>query len=352
MIFASDNVVGASQPVLEAILKANEGAMPSYGADPWSERARAQLREVFEHRDLQVWFVSTGTVANSLALSALVPPWGGVLCHHQGHIAMDESSAPELFTGGARLIPVGAGHGKLSPEVLAPFAGAGAHPPHNVLPRALSLTQASEIGLVYTPAEVSALGQMARAQGWRLHMDGARFANAVAALGCVPADITWRAGVDVLCLGASKNGALVAEAVIFFDAELARDFEHRVKRAGQMAAKGRFFGAQFAAWLENGHWLELARHANAQAAALASGIASTAGCRLAWPAQANEVFAVLPKAVAERALAAGAQFYDWYPQAMPADQTLAADETLVRLVCSFKTRPDEVESLIKLLRAG
>ena len=286
MIFASDNVVGASQPVLDAILQANEGAMASYGSDPWSERARAQLREVFEHPELQVWFVSTGTVANSLALSALVPPWGGVLCHHQGHIAMDESSAPELFTGGARLVPVGAGHGKLSPALLQSFAGAGAHPPHNVLPRALSLTQASEIGLVYSPAEVAALGQMAKAQGWRLHMDGARFANAVAALGCAPADITWRAGVDVLCLGASKNGALMAEAVVFFDPELARDFEHRVKRAGQMAAKGRFFGAQFAAWLEHGHWLDLARHANAQAAALASGIAAVPGCRLAWPTRA------------------------------------------------------------------
>lgn len=349
MNFASDNVVGASQKILDAICAANAGAESSYGADSWSQGALEKLRLVFEAPQLQAWFVSTGTVANSLALSALVDPWGGVVCQSLGHIAMDESTAPELFTGGGRLLPVRGHAGKLRPEHLQAFIGS-AHPPHNVTVQAVSLTQASENGLVYTPSEVAELSEVCRSQSWSLHMDGARFANAVASLGCSPADITWRAGVDVLCLGASKNGALIAEAVVFFKPELARNFEFRVKRAGQMAAKGRFFGAQFRAWLENDHWLELAQHSNRCAQILSHGLSGLPGIRLAWPVQANEVFVCLPLALAEHLREAGAHFYDWYAHAVPEDWTAPEQSVVVRLVCSFATDPADCERFVLLTK--
>lgn len=345
MIFGSDNVVGACPQVMDAIVKANLGAEASYGADRWSDQAKRTISEVFEC-DTEVFFVSTGTIANSLALSALVPPWGSVLCHQDGHIAVDESTAPELLTGGARLIPLGRGTGKLSLATLEEALAYEPHLPHNVAPHALSITQANEWGLVYTPEEVTALAGRAHAAGLKVHMDGARFANAVAALGCTPADITWRAGVDVLCLGASKNGALMAEAVVFFNRELAKDFTFRIKRAGQMAAKGRFFGAQFCGWFEHGLWLELARHANAMASRLAGGLLALPGVRLAWPTQANEVFAILPVSMADALRAAGAGFYEWPAAHLPSGQAPRAGETLVRLVCSFATEPVEVQALL------
>ncbi len=342
MIFGSDNMAGASAPVLEAILAAGRaGGEPSYGADSWSERAKTMLREIFEH-DLTAAFVSTGTVANCLALSLLARPWDAVLCHHQAHIANDENSAPELFTGGARVLPL-PGDGKLTPRTIDTYVRrAAAHPPHNVLPAAISITQASECGLVYTPDEVAALGEAARAGGMRLHVDGARFANAVARLGCQPADITWRAGVDVLCLGASKGGALAAEAIIVFDPVLAATLDVRLKRAGQLASKGRLFGAQFVGWLDEGHWLDLARHANAAAGRISRAVAATPGARLAWPTEANEVFAVLPRPLADRLLAAGAVFYDWALAGLPDGEILRDDEAFIRLVASFNTTEAEL----------
>ena len=344
MIFGSDNMVGASAPVLAAIQAANAGEAPSYGNDPWCEAAERDLSLVFE-RAVRVFFVNTGTVANSLALSALVPPWGAVLCQRDAHILADESSAPEFFTGGARLIPLEARNGKLVPEVLEARLASAGHPPHNTVPRAISITQANERGLIYTPAEVAALAEVGRRHGLRLHMDGARFANAIAALGCSPAEVTWRAGVDVLCLGASKNGALMAEAVVFFDTNLAQDFAYRVKRAGQMAAKGRFFGAQFGAWLKDGHWLTLARQANAVAQVLGEGLASVPGARVVWPVQANEVFAVLPKTLAASLREQGAVFYDWPAETLPPETPLGADECLVRLVASFASTRAQADAL-------
>ncbi len=351
MIFGSDNMVGASTQVLAAIQAANGGETPSYGADPWCEAAEREISRVFE-TPVRAFFVSTGTVANSLALSALVPPWGAVLCQRDAHILADESSAPEFFTGGARLIPLPPTAGKLAPATVAARLANPGHPPHNALPRAVSITQANERGLVYTPDEVRALADVARAHGLRLHMDGARFANAVAALGCAPADLTWRAGVDVLCLGASKNGALMAEAVVFFDPALAQDFAHRVKRAGQMAAKARFFGAQYGAWLQDGHWLELAGQANAVAAALGRGLDGIPGVRRVWPVEANEVFAVVPRALAETLRAQGAVFYDWSADTLPEGQSLAPGECLVRFVASFASTQAQAEALCAAARAA
>lgn len=231
------------------------------------------------------------------------------------------------------------------------FETAGDHAPHNPAAGALSVTQASENGLVYAPEELNALCTAAHGRGLSVHMDGARFANAVAALGCAPAEISWKAGVDVLCLGASKGGALGAEAVIFFKKGLSESFVHQRKRSGHLVSKGRFLGAQFAAWLEKGHWLELAGRANGRAAALAKGLAGLSGVRLAWPVQANEVFAVVSRRWAAGLRAAGAEFFDWYPGALPGSETLKAGEVVVRFVTSFATEEAAVERFLAAARA-
>lgn len=349
MIFGSDNMVGASPAVLQAIAQANDGEQASYGADIWCEQAEQQIAQAFE-APVKVFFVSTGTVANSLALSALVPPWGGVFCQRDAHVLADESSAPEFFSGGARLLGLDPVNGKIVPHTVSSALAASGHPPHNVVPRALSITQTNELGLVYTPEEVRKLTSLAHRHGLKVHMDGARFANALASLGCHPADITWRAGIDVLCLGASKNGALMAEAIVFFDFALAQDFEYRVKRAGQMAAKARFFGAQFCAWLQDDHWLELARQANDVASRLGRALQAVPGTRVVWPVQANEVFAVMPARLAQALRAQGAVFYDWPVQSLPDGESLRQEEVLVRFVTSFASREQQVEDLIAAAR--
>jgi threonine aldolase len=350
MQFGSDNHTGASAKVLESIATANQGFMHGYGDDDWTAKAVQALKETFEC-DLDAFFVVTGTAANTLALSCLVQPWESILCHAQAHILLDESTAPEFFTGGARLIPIAQRAGKVTPNHLkAYFQGAGAEAPHHSIVRALSITQVSEIGLVYTPSEITALSQLAQQQGVHLHMDGARFANAVAASGCSPAELTWKAGVDVLCLGATKNGAIAAEAVIFFKPELAAQFIYRRKRSGHLLSKSRFLGAQFVGWLQNRHWLELASHANQHAARLAQELSSIEQIHLAWPTQANEIFAVMPRSLVTALRDAGAEFYDWYPSALPADRDLDDHEALVRLVTSFVTSDSQIEQFCDLVR--
>ena len=347
MIFGSDNMVGASDRVLDALVEANATAAPSYGADPWTIEAEGLLAETFEH-DLAAFFVATGTAANSLALSAITQPWSAVLCHRHAHIMVDESSAPEFFTGGARLIPVMGVDGKITPEALGrTLDRLPADAPHNVRPSAVSLSQASECGLVYSPDEIAALTDIAKSHGAAVHMDGARFANAVARLGCSPAELTWKAGVDVLCLGASKNGALAAEAVVFFDRKHAVDFSSRRKRGGHLVAKGRLFGAQFVAWLQDGHWLDLARSANLAADQLSAGLARHSGVRVVWPTEANEVFAILPRALGEKLRAAGGVFYEWNPDSLPENESLGKEEVFLRFVTSFLTSPREVSDFLE-----
>jgi threonine aldolase len=352
MQFGSDNHTGASPQVLEMIVASNLGHTHGYGDDEWTRRATAALADVFEH-EVEVFFVATGTASNTLALSCLVAPWQSILCHSQAHVLIDESTAPELFTGGARVLGISGRAGKLTPEHLAAFlATAGSDQPHNPRPGALTISQASELGLVYTPAEVAALAALAHQHQLAVHVDGARFGNAVAASGASPADLTWRAGVDVLSLGATKNGCLAAEAVVFFRRELAASFPHRRKRAGHLLSKGRFFGAQFVGWLHDGHWLALANHANTHAAKLARALSSLPGVRVAWPTQANEVFVVLPAAVAANLRAAGAQFYDWYADSLPAELRLGPDEKFVRMVCSFATHDGHIAELCAAARAA
>jgi len=347
MYFGSDNSAGAAPQLLEALVKANEGNAPSYGADEWCARASARLAEVFEH-PVAVFYVTTGTAANALALAALTPPYGAVLCHQEAHINVDECAAPEFFTGGAKLLPIAGEGAKITlPALQDALANLPRHVPHNCPLKLLSLTQATECGLVYTPSEVAALAATAKNHGMRVHMDGARFANAIAHLGCTPAELTWKAGVDVLCLGATKDGALGVEAVIFFDAQQAENFQYLVKRSGQLVSKSRWLGAQMEAWLQNGLWLDLARAANQKASELADVLLDVPGVHVVWRPEANSVFAVLSAEVHARLQAAGAVYYDWPRYSLPAGQHIKSDDVYVRFVTSFRTSSSNIESLRK-----
>ena len=296
MRFASDNTQPAAPEVMAAVARANEGHAASYGADAVMARVTAQLRAVFEAPEAEVQLVATGTAANALALACLAPPWGAVYCHAEAHVNSDECGAPEFYTAGAKLVSLAGEHGRIDPAALdaALAIGRGASV-HNVQPAALSLTNATEAGTVYDPDAVAALVALARPMRLPVHMDGARFANAVAGLGCAPSELSWKAGVDVLTLGGTKDGCLAAEAVIFFDPSRARDFGFRRKRAGHLFSKHRFLAAQIEAWLADGLWLELAARANARAAALGRGLAAIPGVTLAHPVEANAVFARWPR---------------------------------------------------------
>ncbi|NNF15985.1 MAG: low specificity L-threonine aldolase [Gammaproteobacteria bacterium] len=350
MIFGSDNQAGASPQVLEALNQAYRGTASSYGSDDYCAAATDALRECFD-TDLRAFFVVSGTAANTLALSTMVNPWDGILCHHQAHILLDESSAPALITGGASVLPVPAQQLKITPtDLTRMLARIPNDPPHNIHPAALSISQANECGQVYTAGELTELCAVAHAADMAVHMDGARFANAVVALDCQPADITWKAGVDALCLGATKNGAIAAEAVIFFDEALAENFDYRLKRTGHLVSKGRLFGAQFLAWLRDDHWLDLGATANAAAQELRAGVAATDGIRLAFESQSNESFIILNKRVFAQLLEAGVSLYSWYPDALPEDVPMAEDEMLARLVTSFATQQTEVTEFLDLCR--
>ncbi len=344
MQFGSDNQAGASLQVLETVTNANAGFTHGYGDDQWCARATEALTEVFGC-ELEVFFVATGTAANSLALSCLVHPWETILCHHHAHILLDESTAPEFFSGGARLIPISHHAGKLEPRHLEQFFEADSPEiPHTPSAKALSITQSNEAGLVYTPEQTTALCALAHDHNLHVHMDGARFANGVAALSCAPADISCKAGVDVLTLGATKCGALAAEAVIFFNRDLAESFIHRRKRSGHLVSKGRLFGAQFVGWLENNHWLDLAGHANRQAQQLAKILTSFPDIHQVWPCQANEVFLIMPRQLAETLYSAGAEFYQWPSSALPGGRVPCDNTIFVRLVTSFATSDKHIST--------
>jgi threonine aldolase len=350
MYYGSDNQVGASEQVMQMLNTANDGYEHSYGEDKWTAQAVEELKKVFEC-DLVAFFVATGTAANTLALSCMVQPWEQILCHRHAHIFVDESTAVEQITGGARLMPVSMGSDKITPEHIKSYLQkSGDDIPHNPPAKAISIAQASEAGLVYTPEELKSVCETSKEHGLKVHMDGARFANAVAAIGCTPDELSWKAGIDVLSLGATKCGALCAEAVIFFDKELAENFFHRRKRAGHLVSKGRVFGAQFTGWLQNNHWLDLARHANSQAALLSDELSKFDELRLVWPVQANELFLVMPKDLAAHLTKAGAEFHEWYTDALPDDIQLKKEEEFIRLVTSFASQDDHRKEFCKSIR--
>jgi threonine aldolase len=304
--FFSDNTACVCPEILQAIADANQDLAVAYGDDPWTQRLDEVLGAFFGTQ-VRAFVVATGTSANSLALATLSPPYGAIYCHREAHIACDECAAPGFFSGGAQLALLEGADGKLSGEGLAAALDAQSVSVHSVQPAAVSISQATELGTAYRPAQVAALCEVAHARGLHVHMDGARFANAVAFLGCHPGDLTWRAGVDVLSFGATKNGALAAEAVVFFDHNLVRDFELRRKRAGHLLSKSRFVSAQLLAYIETGVWRRNAERANA----LARSIGEAAGARLIHPVEGNEVFLKLGDVGKAHLRAAGFEFYDW-----------------------------------------
>jgi threonine aldolase len=343
MEFASDNIVGAHESVLAAIAEANSGTQSSYGYDAWTKHAEAALSALFE-REVSAFLVLTGTAANALALSSICPAYGTVLCHAEAHINTDECGAPELFSGGARLTGLWAAQGKLTAQLIARSLDGLTRGEHESRPSALSITQATELGTVYSAAEVSDFGRLCKERRLKLHMDGSRFANAVSALGCSPAELTWKAGVDVLTFGATKNGALALEAVIFFNPVLAQDFRYRRKRGGQLLSKGRFLGAQMLAYLKDGLWLRNAAHANEMARSLAAELSQVESIRLPLPTQANGVFAIMPRALHEAMLDNGAHYYEW-PGKGPGTDEVKEGECFARFVTSFKTSSQDIGAL-------
>jgi threonine aldolase len=341
MHFASDNTAPVSPEILAAIAEANTSQVSSYGADTLTQRLTNRFKEVFE-TDLAVYPVSTGSAANALALSCLVHPYGAVICADEAHIATDEGGAPEFFTGGAKLLTVPSADGRITPtQIEAAVARAVDGGVHHVPPEAVSITQSTEWGTVYQAREIGSIGEACRRSGLPLHMDGARFANALVHEGCSPAELTWKAGVDVLSFGATKNGALAAEAVIFFNPALAAGFERRRKRAGHLWSKMRFLSAQLHAFLENDLWLANATRANAHAARLAEGLAALPGVKLMQRVQANELFVAMPEGLIERLQAEGAVFYRWID--MPGESN-----PIIRLVTSYATTADQVERFLSL----
>jgi threonine aldolase len=340
MNFCSDNTAGAHPKILEALSAANGGAAMPYGNDDLTRRVEHRISALFE-RDCAVFLVGTGTSANALALAALAPNYGAVFCHPESHINMDECGAPEFFTGGAKLVGIPGAHAKIAAADLdRAIKAAGIGVVHHVQPAAVSITQATEAGTVYRSAEIASLAAVAHANGLALHMDGARFANALVHLGCSPAEMTWRAGVDALSFGATKNGAFAAEAVVFFDPARAAAFGYRRKRAGHLWSKMRFLAAQLDAYLADELWLENARHANRLAAELARGLGSIKAVRLEHPVEANELFVTLPDPVIRGLEADGFRFYRWMDES----------STMIRLVTSFETDPAHVTGLIASAR--
>ncbi|MFQ5624325.1 MAG: threonine aldolase family protein [Paracoccaceae bacterium] len=348
MRFASDNSGPAAPEIIEAIGRANQGYAASYGGDSLTARVQEKIREVFEAPGAAVHLVATGTAANALALACLCPPWATVYCHDHSHVQADECGAPEFYTGGAKLTPLPGPHGKIAPSALREaLEGSASLGVHNVQNGPLSLTNTTDLGAVYSVAEVTELCEMAKTHGVGVHMDGARFANAIVQQGCSPAEMTWKAGVDILCFGGTKNGLMDVEAVVLFDPGLAWEFELRRKRGGHLLSKHRFLAAQMDAYLNDGLWLRLAGQANRMAARLARGLETAPGGRLEHPADANMVFAGLPRASHARARGAGAEYHFW-----PVDQNPegAGEEVLTaRMVCNWATTEAEVDRFLELV---
>lgn len=339
MNFCSDNVTGIAPEIMAAINAANQGATMPYGNDEYTQRLESKFAELFE-TELMIFPVATGSAANALALSVITPPFGAIYCHIESHINSDECGAPEFYSGGAKLVTLTGSHGKISADELAlMLKKAGTGVVHHVQPAAVSITQATEAGTVYSIDEIKQIAEITHAHNLSLHVDGARFANAVVSLGCTPAEITWRAGVDVLSFGATKNGAMAAEAVIFFKRELGETFKYRRKRSGHLFSKMRFLSAQLDAYITNNLWLKNAAHANQMAAKLVAGISSLPGVKICHPVQANEIFVQMPEHMIKKLLAKGFQFYRWEGE----------DATTLRLVTAFNTKEEDVDAFIKVV---
>jgi threonine aldolase len=336
--FASDNWAGVCPEAWAALAAANAGHAPSYGSDDWTAAAVAAIRDVFETA-CDVFLVFNGTAANSLALSAMCRGTDAVVCHASAHINVDECGAPHFFSGGAKLLTADTPHAKLTVDAVRRLA-VTPHDVHSARPRALSLTQATELGTLYSPLEMWDLTECAHALGMKVHVDGARFANAVAALGCAPADIAWRAGVDVLSFGGTKNGLPFGEAVVFFERDLAEEFGRTRMRGGQLASKMRYLAAPWVGMLEDGAWLKHAEHANAMAKRLAAGLADIPGTRLLEKVEANGVFIDVPLSLIAALRERGWQFYEF------------VGATGIRLMCAWDTPETAIDAFVADARAA
>ena len=347
MNFFSDNASGVHPKVLAALNRANDGHATPYGDDVIMDYVRQQVRELFEAPDAAVYLVPTGSAANALALATYIQPWQMIYGHAEAHINIDECGAPEFYSGGARLVGLEGPNGKISPQTLESAIQTTPQGDVHAYQRgAVSITNTSEAGTVYSCDEVAAVSAVAKQHQIPLHMDGARFANAVAALGCTPADLTWRSGVDVLSFGGTKNGLMGVEAVIMFEPEKAWEFELRRKRGGHLLSKHRYLSAQMRAYLTDGLWLDMARTANARGARLADGLSGIDGVEIAYPVQANMVFPNISRAKHRAAIDAGA-VYALAPFGTP----LGGDDAEIlasRMVCSWSTTEDEVDQLLDL----
>ncbi|CAN7308987.1 low specificity L-threonine aldolase [Phyllobacterium sp. LjRoot231] len=341
MHFASDNWAGAHPKIAENLNKHASGFASAYGTSTLDKAVEQTFNEIFE-REVAVFFVATGTAANSLAQASIAKPGGVTFAHREAHTIADEGGAPEYLTGGARLHPVDGSLGCIEIDNLRK-AIAGYNNVRAGQPMAVSITQLTESGTLYELGDIAAVSAVCRENGLPLHMDGARFANALVSLGCSPADMTWRQGIDILSFGGTKNGCWCAEALVFMDPARAEAFPFIRQRAAQLFSKSRFIAAQFEAYFAGDLWLDLARHSNAMAKRLAGHIAASGKVRLGWePRGGNEVFAIMDKATAARLRENGALFYDQNPP--HAEKHLVGEnETLVRLVTSFATTPSEID---------
>ena len=334
--YRSDNTGRAAPEILEALVRANTGTALGYGADEWTARLQERFRELFE-TPVRVFPVATGTAANALSLAAASPSWGLVYCSEAAHINTAEANAAGFFGGGLKLVPVAGPHGRVDPDAFArSLAAIQPGQLHRGQPAAVNITQASDLGTVYPVAEIRAVAEIAKRRGLKVHMDGARFANALARLECSPAEMSWRAGVDILSFGATKNGGALCDAIVVFNPELADGLAVQLRRAGQVWSKMRFASAQLMAYVENGLWLQLAAASNAVAARIAGGIEAVPGLRLVAPVEVNELFLELPGAAMDALEREGFQFYRRSP-------------TLARFVCRFDTSEAEADALIAAL---
>jgi threonine aldolase len=335
--YRSDNTGRAAPEILDAIVAANRGTALGYGADDWTARLQSRFSDLFE-RPVRVFPVATGTAANALSLAALGPSWGLVYCSEAAHINTSEANAAGFFGGGLKLVPVPGTYGRVDAGALdRMLAAVQPGQTHRGVPAAVNLTQATDLGGVYRVDEVAAVAEIAKRRGLRIHMDGARFANALARLGCSPAELTWRAGVDILSFGATKNGGALCDAIVVFSPELADGLAIQLRRAGQVWSKMRFASAQLIAYVEDGLWLRLAAQSNAIAARIAAGIDSLPGLRLIAPVEANELFMELPAAAMDAVERDGFRFY-------------RRSATLARFVCRFDASEDEADALVASLR--
>jgi threonine aldolase len=335
--YRSDNTGRAAPQLLEALVRANRGTALGYGADEWTAALQQRFSELFETK-VRVFPVATGTAANALALAALGPSWGIVYCSEVAHINTAEANATGFFGGGIKLGAVGGEHGKIDAGALGEaLAGIPPGQLHRGQPIAVSVTEATDLGAVYTVDQIRAVAEVAKSRGLKLHMDGARFANAVARLGCSPADATWRSGVDIMSFGATKNGGALCDAIVVFAPELADGLAVQLRRAGQVWSKMRFASAQLMAYVENGLWLDMAHSSNRIAARIAGGVQEISNARLLAPVEANEVFLELPGAAMDALEADGFQFY-------------RRSKTLARFVCRFDATEAEADALVAALR--